>query len=91
MVDWTNDYLYGCMSSMISKSECCFAAHSLRNDREGGDGRHEDDQVVELRTISTNDAGEITRLEHTAFLEYELSSASVRASTNSRRRLGKLA
>lgn len=41
-------YMVCCIFSMTSKSECWFAAHSLRNDREGGDRRHEDDQVVKL-------------------------------------------
>jgi hypothetical protein len=38
---------------------------------------------VHLRTMRREN-------EHTAFLEYALSSASVRASTNRRRRLGRL-
>lgn len=41
-------YMDCCIFSTTSKSNCWFAAHSLRNDRESGDGRHEDDQIVKL-------------------------------------------
>lgn len=65
-------------------------AHPLCDQAEDSDGRDEKHEVVELsRIVSTQNPG--CHEDHfclTAFLEYSFSSASVRASTNKRRKLG---
>ncbi len=67
------------------------AVHSLCYKAEGGDGGHEQDQVVELgRIVSGFPAQLLLAVSRTALREYALSSASVRASTKKRRRFGRL-
>lgn len=71
-------------------SELFLAIHSLGNEAENSDRRHEQDEVVELFEPLAHGRLVLIGTIRTALREYALSSASVRASTKRRRRLGKL-
>lgn len=66
------------------------SVHPLRNEAEDSHGRHEENQVVELENqLDKCSYIHASSMLRTAFREYALSSASVRASTNRRLRFGR--
>jgi hypothetical protein len=74
-----------------SQSDRLISHHALSDKTETGYRGHEYDKVIELSICSSVLSVVVLLKERrTAFLEYSLSSASVRASTNRRRRFGKL-
>lgn len=80
---------FTCVSKSLNLDGWLSSAHSLSDQTEYSHRWHEKNKVIKLLMIRL--LGLKVPFVLTAFLEYALSSASVRASTKSRRRFGRFA